>query len=210
MSRPVPARKAPVPLLPHLPVRLLGMLAVLTLVATGCVGRSAVDPSAGNATRYIAGSGAVTRLPKDARQPPAEVSGQLLGGGSLDLRSLRGHVVVLNFWASWCPPCRDEATGLQGVYDATRGQGVRFVGINIKDHRAAADAFVRVHKITYPSILDQPGRVALAFRGTLPPTATPSTLVLDASGRVAARVIGPVTYSRLLALVRSVLAEVPA
>ncbi len=185
-------------------------LAAVALVASGCVGHSAVDASAGNDKRYTAGGGGLTRVPADSRRPAPEVTGELLDGSSFDLRSVRGQVVVLNFWASWCGPCREEADGLQAVYDATKAEGVRFVGINYRDHRSTADAFVRTHRVTYPSLFDQPGRTALAFRGTLPPNATPTTLVLDRKGRVAARVLGAVTYSRLLVLVRSVLAEGPA
>lgn len=185
-------------------------LAAVALVASGCVGHSAVDASAGNDKRYTAGAGGLTRVPAGSRRLTPEVSGELLDGSPFDLQTLRGKVVVLNFWASWCGPCREEADGLQAVYDATKAEGVRFVGINYRDHRSTADAFVRTHRVTYPSLFDQPGRTALAFRGTLPPNATPTTLVLDRKGRVAARVLGAVTYSRLLGLVRSVLAEGPA
>lgn len=199
------------PLFSRPPRRLLGLLAALPLLTTGCTGHSAVDPAAGSGTRFAAGAGGLSTVAPAARRPAPEVTGSLLGGGSFDPGSVRGQVVVLNFWASWCGPCREEADGLQGVYDATRAEGVRFVGINTKDHRSTAEAFVRTHRVTYPSVFDQPGRVPLAFlRAALPPTATPTTLVLDRQGRIAARILGPVTYSRLLSLVRSVLAEGPA
>lgn len=196
---------------PSAPPRLrLALTAAVLLLVAGCVGHGAVDPAAGNAARYAAGDGTLTVVAADHRRPAASVTGQLLTGGPFDLRSLRGQVVVLNFWASWCAPCREEAQSLQGVYDATRADGVRFVGVDFRDDRSTALAFLRTHGVTYPSLFDQPGRVALAFRNSLPPNATPTTLVLDRRGRVAARVLGAVTYTRLLGLVRSVLSEGPA
>jgi peroxiredoxin len=84
---------------------------------------------------------------------------------------------------------------------------VQFVGLNTRDQQAAALAFEDGFGISYPSLVDQSGELQLAFRDTLPPNAIPSTIVIDREGRVAARVLGPTTYTQLSDLVDHVVAE---
>jgi peroxiredoxin len=103
-----------------------------------------------------------------------------------------------------------EAPALERAWQELRSDPVRFVGVNTRDQRAAALAHDRRFHVTYPSIGDDGGRVLLAFRGQLPPTAIPSTLVLDRRGRVAARVIGQVDTATLRGIVSDVLQERPA
>jgi thiol-disulfide isomerase/thioredoxin len=134
------------------------------------------------------------------------VRGSLLDGTAFDLRQWSGDVVVVNFWSSNCAPCRSEARALEAVYRETKPKGVRFLGVDIRDNRALAEAFVRGHHITYPSLDDQSDLVALQFPG-LPPNATPSTVVLDRQGRIAARHSGEILYTDLRAVVARVLAE---
>jgi peroxiredoxin len=76
-------------------------------------------------------------------------------------------------------------------------RGVRFLGIDTRDNLASARAFVNKFKVPYPSLFDEGGRVLLPFRGVIPTAVIPSSVVIDRQGRVAARVIGPVTYSTL-------------
>lgn len=157
--------------------------------------------------RYISGSGEVQVVPVADREPAPRVRGTSLTGERVDSKTYDGKVLVLNFWASWCAPCRSEAEPLQAVYDETKPQGVRFVGINFKDNKTNAGVFVDEFGLTYPSIYDQPGETALAFRGQLPPAAVPSTIVIDREGRIAARVIGETTYTKLFKVVRQVADE---
>jgi len=133
----------------------------------------------------------------DARRPAPELRGTTLDGTALDLASMRGSVVVVNFWASWCAPCRAESPNLVAVSEATRDSGVRFVGVNVKDDHDDAVRFDRVHDVGYPSLYDQPGTLLTRFREYAPQT-PPTTLVLDRQGRVAARFIGGVTETELL------------
>ena len=112
----------------------------------------------------------------DQRPQAREVTGQLLDGGSYDVAQDKGKVVVVNFWGSWCPPCRAEADDLQKTFDATKAGGVVFVGVNSRDGRDAAKAFER-GRVTFPSIYDPDGKVALKFDVTQ--VSTPSTLILD-------------------------------
>lgn len=143
---------------------------------------------------YVDGSGTITRLPAHRREPVGRVAGRTLEGRRLDLSSLRGHVVVVNVWGTWCPPCRAEAGRLARAARRLQPQGVRFVGINTRD--ASPDqglAFQRSYAVPYPSLFDPSGRTLLSFRGAITPSAIPSTVVLDRHGRVAASVIGEIT-----------------
>lgn len=182
-------------------VALLGVLAAALLLGGCSQGRAGAVPNQG----YISGDGTVTQLAVGQRKDPVEVTGTTLSGKPFDLRSLRSDVVVVNVWASWCPPCIAEAPDLQKVHEQTQAQGVQFVGINTDTDVAAAQAHERRFQVTYPSIGSDGGRVLLQLRGSLPPTATPSTLVLDREGRVAARVLGQVDAATLAGLVDDVL-----
>jgi len=163
----------------------LAALLAAGLGAAACAtGSDAVDPTAGGEFRFVAGDGTGTLIPAADRKPAPHFTGGYLGGGDFDSASLAGTVVVINFWGSWCGPCRVEAPAFQTVYAETRTKGVDFLGVNVKDSDQAARAFLDNKKITYRSLYDPDGRVALAFRG-FPPNAIPSTIFLDRHGRVA-------------------------
>lgn len=178
---------------------LLGGLALLA----GCSGGS---PSVAG-QNYISGDGTVATLAVADRKDPVELAGRQLDGGTLDVADFRGQVVVVNVWASWCPPCIAEAADLEEVHRATEGEGVQFVGINTDTDLAAARAHEKRFGVTYPSIDSDGGRLLLALRGTLQPSAKPSTLVLDRDGRVSARVLGKVDASTLTGLITDALRE---
>lgn len=182
---------------------LLVALACAAVLAAGCAGPDGASAGAGG-QRYVAGSGEVQAVRPAEREPAPTLTGDTLTGRHVSTATYRGKVVVINFWASWCAPCRSEAPALRGVARRTRSDGVRFLGVNFKDERTNAKVFVDEFQLPYPSIYDQPGETALAFRGELPPAAVPSTIVVDRAGRVAARIVGETTYTRLLALVRDI------
>ncbi len=149
----------------------------------------------------------LTIVAPDQRGEPLALSGLTLDEQSLDIADWRGDVVVINLWGSWCGPCREEAPGLVRVWRSTREQGVRFLGIDVKDNRAAANAYVNHFGTDYPSIFDEDASAQLVLAGHVPVNAIPSTLVLDREGRVAATVVGPVDEDTLRGLVTDVLAE---
>jgi thiol-disulfide isomerase/thioredoxin len=190
------------------PGRTAATLAVVALGLAGCGGDGRVEPAA--EAGFVQGSGVVTVVPPADREPAPDFSGPLLDGGTFDLADARGEVVVLNVWGSWCAPCRAEAPGFVAVAADTAADGVQFVGVNTRDTESGASAFEEEFGVTYPSVLDPDGRLLLAFRDTLPPAAIPSTLLVDREGRMAARVIGPISQTSLADLVDTIAAEEPA
>jgi peroxiredoxin len=124
-------------------------------------------------------------------------------GTQRSLSALRGHVVVLNFWASWCPPCRQEAPDLQQTWASYRHRGVRFLGIDERDNDAAARAFEREFGITYPSVADAPGGLAQDFRLI----GLPTTIIVDGSGQMRYRFTGYLTAAVLHATLNDVLSS---
>jgi peroxiredoxin len=150
----------------------------------------------------VAGDGrTVVFAPKD-RRPAPEVKGSTVDGGTFDLASVRGHVVVINFWASWCAPCRLEAADLEAVHLSTKDSGATFLGVDSRDERDAAKAFV-AGRVTYPSLFDPAGRIALRFTD-VPPTTLPATLIVDRDGRIAAVVRASVNQDALRQLVTQI------
>lgn len=142
---------------------------------------------------YVSGDGQVSEIAASDRGKPVEFAGTTLDGDKLSITDYRGKVVVVNVWGAWCADCRAEAPDLVAVAKAYADKPVQFVGIDIRDSSAdTARAFERTFGTPYPSIYDQGGESLLALRGIIPPTSTPSTLVLDTKGRVAARILGPV------------------
>src|SRR4051812_23462795 len=181
------------------------LLLPLALV-TACSGQIGAGNPSGNDPQPLTLSSGVFRA--GDRDPAPSLVSTTLEGTTLDVTRMRGKVVVVNFWASWCAPCRAEARNLNSVYDQTKGLGVEFVGVDIKDEKTAARAFQRAKAVAYPSLYDQDGTLLLRFRGKAPQN-PPTTLVLDRQGRVAARFVQGVTEAQLLGPVQ-VIAKEPA
>ncbi len=185
--------------------------AVLALTAAlgvvGCATGIAASTPASNGQSFVAGNPGTTVYKSGTGPVAPSVSGPVVGGGRFALTAYRGHVVVLNFWGSWCTPCREEAPDLSALATHFKASGVRFLGIDIRDSPASAEAFMNDFRITYPSLNDPSDNLALDFRNTVPPAGIPTTLVISRSGRIRARVIGGATYDELKSLIQRAAAE---
>ena len=179
---------------------LTGVLLVVVLMTgwagSGNSGVTAVDGNA-NAVVYAAGH----------RPLAPEFTATTLTGSKLSFSSYRGKVVVLNFWGSWCVPCREEASTLAAVSAQYQPSGVSFLGVDVRDTAASAEAFVHSFHLTYPSVSDSSSAVTLDFTAVVPIAGTPTTLVIDRTGHVAGAVFGTATYPELTAILAKVTAK---
>lgn len=185
-------------------VRAAGCAVAVSAALTGCATQGGGTTTADQ--KFVAGDSAITTWPVGDRTAAPAVKATTLEGGSFDLSGYRGKVVVLNFWASWCAPCRVESPALQGLAADLTAKGVVFVGVDSRDDPDSARAFLADIGSSYPNIDDAGGDVSLAFHSLLPP-GFPSTLVVDRQGHVAARVNGPTTQPRLRALLAPLVAS---
>jgi len=167
-------------------------VAVVMAVAalTGCsTGSDAV--AQGGTFEFVAPGGQTDIFydpPQDRGRPGPLAGPDLMDTDrTISLDDFAGKVVVINVWGQWCAPCRTEISQLQQVYEATRDQGVAFLGIDVRDNNIDAPRdFVVDRGVTFPSIYDPAMRTMIAFGGRYPTTVIPSTVVLDRQHRVAA------------------------
>ena len=178
-----------------------GVLAATVTVAlalTACSGGSnSVDPTAGGNYRYVGATPKGHTIPEKSRKPADDATAPYLRSSrKFSLTAMKGKVVVMNFWASWCPSCRAETSGLEHTYVATKAAGVAFVGVDVKDEPGPAASYVKQSKITYPIVSDEIAKTALDLGG-IPTFSLPSTVVIDRQGKVAAVYTGPVQQGDL-------------
>lgn len=182
--------------------RLIAAAAVAAL-SVGALAGCSSDPLAqqylaGDNKNYIAGDGSVTEIAPSNRGKPVQFSGQTQSGAQVTSAQYRGNVLVVNFWYAGCAPCRAEAADLEKVYNNSQAGGTNFLGVNVRDQAATIISFNEKFAVTYPSVIDQNGQMQLAFASDVPPNAVPTTLVLDAQGRVAARILGQLRDASIL------------
>jgi cytochrome c biogenesis protein CcmG/thiol:disulfide interchange protein DsbE len=127
-------------------------------------------------------------------------------GTPIALSSFRGHVVVLNFWASWCAPCRVEAPGLRRVSERHGDRGVRFLGVDYRDNDAAARAFIGEFRLRYPSVTDPSGSLADDY-GLI---GFPTTFIIDPAGTIRYRFVGYLDEEVLEEALNDVLSKEPS
>ena len=164
-------------------------LAVVLLTRWVGGGNNGVTDVAGSTSAVLYSAG---------HQPLApDFTATTLTGSRLSFSSYRGQVVVVNFWGSWCAPCREEAPTLAVTAQQYRSAGVSFLGVDVRDTTASALAFARNYGITYPSVSDAGSVVTLDFTSVVPIAGTPTTLVIDRTGHIAGAVFGTATYQEL-------------
>lgn len=193
------------------------MRAVLIAVAVVLIGGCSVGDDAvthGGTFEFVSPGGKTDIFydPPESRGKPGPISGPDLmdPARTVGVDDFPGRVVVLNVWGQWCGPCRTEITELQKVYDATRADGVAFLGIDVRDPEPQASRdFIKDRKITYPSIYDPAMRTMIAFGGRYPSSVIPATMVLDRAHRVAAVFLREVLAEDLQPVVARLAAEAP-
>jgi len=184
------------------PVALIAV--AVSLALAGCTSDSlATDYNSSDAnSNYVSPDGTTKTIAAADRGAAVQWSGTTDRGDAVSSGDYAGKVVVLNFWYASCPPCRAEAARLEKLNTTYSPQGVVFVGVNVQDSGPTALSFEKAHGVTYPSILDaDDGGMRLAFAGKISPTAVPTTLIIDAKGRVAARFSGLITSPSLVATI---------
>ena len=195
-------------------IKRLALAAALSavLLLSACSDNAGADrPGIGSTPEagFVGGDGTITVIAADERVAAPVLTGTTVDERPYDMADDKGKILVINVWGSWCPPCRKEAPELVQAHErlTTGGKSpeVAFVGIDTRDpSRAAAKAYQRKFNVPYPSVYDPSGTLLLGFADSLPPSAIPSTLVIDEQGRVAARVLGGITAATLADLVQQV------
>ena len=175
----------------------LAAFIVLSFALTACGGGG----TSTSEESFVSGDGSTTYMKSSDRKIAPTITGLTLSGNNYTYQ--KDRVAVVNVWASWCSPCRAEAPTLVAL--ANKYKDVAFIGILTRDNPANAEAFERRFKIPYPTVIDD--SILLGFKGSLPANAIPTTVILDKSGYVAARISGVVTVASLSKLIEKVSAE---
>lgn len=194
--------------------RFVVAVAVLSAVGltVGCA--TGTDAVAQGGTFQFVSPGGKTDIfydPPDERGALGDLSGPdlMADDTTTSLSDYDGNVVVINVWGQWCGPCRGEADDLEQVYEATKADGVSFLGINVRDEaKDKAQDFVISNNVGYASIYDPPMRTLTALGG-VPTSVIPTTLVLDRQHRVAAVFLRELLAEDLQPVVERVAAEEP-
>ena len=138
-------------------------------------------------------------------KPAPEFSLELLRGGTVELAALRGKVVMVDFWSSWCPPCRQEAPVLAQVYREYGGRPVEFIGVDIWDRPEDALAYIQQYGIPYPNGVDTDGAILIDYGVT----GIPEKIFIDRDGFIARKFVGPMNAVDLRAALDELLAQEP-
>ena len=182
--------------------RRLGLVLALLFPAAGVIGLLAwgLAQSGGTPGGLVNTKLGAVKIQRGAARP-FELT--LFGGETLALEDLKGKVVMVDFWASWCPPCRQEASALAQVFRQYQGKGVAFVGIAIWDAEADATSYTSRYGITYPNGLDAKGQIAIDYGVT----GIPEKYFISRDGILSKKFIGPMDEEKLKGVLNEMLGE---
>jgi thiol-disulfide isomerase/thioredoxin len=158
----------------------------LALFAPACTGKGGAE-TAGQTIRAATKTN-ITSIAAANRRAARTWKGIDLQGAPLRSSDFKGSITVVNFWASWCGPCRLEQGDLEDAWNEYKAKGVRFLGVTVRDTRTNARAHVEEFHVSYPSVFTENDTTIAYKYGVL---FVPSTILLDREGRIAARIIGP-------------------
>lgn len=180
----------------------------LLIVATVTGGLFYIEQRRGGGSREASGGFGVVALPDEKNTTGRSVSTEIgraapdflletADGGQLRLSDLRGRPLLVNFWASWCTPCRKEMPEIVRAYAAHKGSGLEIVAVDLQENAEQVRAFADEFGMTFPVVIDRTGSVGDAWRIGGPVQGIPSSYFLDADGVVRARVFGPMTEQEI-------------
>ena len=162
---------------------------------------------------WIALSREITNVAAIVDDPPAlprkgfvapDFELETLDGRTIALSDLRGQVVLINFWATWCPPCRAEMPAIQQVYERYRDQGFEVLAVNLQEQDAQMSAFVEERELTFPILPDRDGSVSNVYRVT----SIPTTFFVDRTGTIQEIIVGgPLPHALIESKVTALLAQ---
>ncbi len=184
--------------------RVSAAVVTVVLVLAGCAGGVRAERSSGG---FVQGDYVITVVPVADRVDAPDLSGETLSGEQVSLADFAGKTVLINVWGSWCVPCREEVDDLVAARRELPRAEVAFLGINIRDDRSAAQTFEARYGVTWPSLYDPSSSLLLGFRDSLAAAAVPTTYIIDADGRVAARMLDKQTASTFVDVVTDVRAS---
>ena len=177
---------------------------VVALLVSGCASAASSPVTIESASVVTAEPVGVTVIPPSEREQSIVIAGEAADGTPLSTAQSGGDIVVVNAWASWCPPCIEELPYLASAATEYADQGVTFIGLNSMDDPIAAASLLG--SSPYRSIDDRDGAILATIPG-VPPRSLPSTVILDQQGRIAVRIIGPVQPGQLEGVLEMLVAE---
>ena len=168
----------------------LAILILLLFCFSSCSAKAQDTPS-GDMTKIFADAGIpLLRQTVSARDFSLPLAGSTNPGATQSLSGLKGKVVFLNFWATWCGPCRDEMPSMESLYNRYKDKGLDILAVNCQENETEVLAFMRNHGLTFPAALDTDGRISASYGIQ----AIPTTFLINREGNIAVRLVGSINW----------------